>query len=320
MEATMDLNLVSTFVRVVESASFTAAARALALPTSSVSRRVSALEAELKVRLIQRSTRKLVLTEAGRLYFERARVSLGGLADATAAVADMSHEAAGLIRFTSAPDNAGVLAGFIAEFLRRHPQIRIEMILTPRRVDLVAEGVDLALRAGRLADSSLVARRIGGADLGLFASGAYLRRMGTPKALPDLARHRFVLFGPPDTRGTLRVVGPHGEESVAVAGPIIVDDLAFGADAVAAGIGIGLVPSLLCEPPPGRRRLSARTSLVRVLPEYRAGGSDLHLVSPPTAYEPTRVALLRDFLAERYGELVRRCTNERARQGTRDAH
>src|SRR5450432_1141687 len=145
MTATMDLNLIATFVRVSEAGSFTAAAHALALPTSSVSRKVSALEAALGVRLIQRSTRRLVLTEAGRLYFERARASLGGLADATSTVADMSDEIAGVIRFTTAPDYTGTLAGFLAEFLRRHPKVRIETILTPRRVDLVSEGVDLAL-------------------------------------------------------------------------------------------------------------------------------------------------------------------------------
>src|SRR5580692_6780641 len=206
MEATMDLNLVATFVRVVEGGSFTAAAHALALPTSSVSRKVSALEAAIGVRLIQRSTRRLVLTEAGRLYFERSRANLVGLADATAAVADMSDDVAGLIRFTTAPDHAGILAGFLAEFLRRHPRVRIETILTPRRVDLVAEGVDLALRGGRLADSTLVARRIGGADLGLFATAGYLRRAGTPRTLAELARHRFVLFGPPDARETLRLI------------------------------------------------------------------------------------------------------------------
>jgi DNA-binding transcriptional LysR family regulator len=307
MQATIDLNLVSTFVRVGEAASFTAAARGLGLPTSSVSRKVSALEAALKVRLIQRSTRKLILTEAGRAYFERARASLGGLADATAAVAHLSHDVAGPIRFTSAPDSSGVLASFLAEFLARHPKVRVEVILTPRRVDLVAEGVDLALRAGRLGDSSLVVRRIGTTDLGLYAAPAYLRRAGTPRAFAVLARHRFVLFGPHDVRDTLRLVGPHGEETVKIDGPLLADEMTFATDAVAAGVGIGLVPAMLAERPRGRMLPGMRAPLVRVLPEYRAVGGGLQLVSPPTAYEPTRVSLLRDFLAQRYGELLSRC-------------
>src|SRR5262252_5412165 len=125
MEATIDLNLVSTFVRVGEAASFTAAARALGLPTSSVSRKVSALESALDVRLIQRSTRKLVLTEAGRAYFERARASLGGLAEAGAAVTDLSGEIAGPIRFTAGGNSTGLLANLLAEFLTRYPKVQL---------------------------------------------------------------------------------------------------------------------------------------------------------------------------------------------------
>jgi DNA-binding transcriptional LysR family regulator len=176
-----DLNLVGAFVRVMETGSFTAAARTLGLPKSSVSRRVSALEKQLRVRLLQRSTRKLVLTEAGRLYFERARAALGGLADANAAVADMSQEIAGPIRFTAGPDNTGFLASLVSEFLAKYPKVQLEVVLTPRRVDLVAEGFDLALRAGRLVDSSLIVRRVGSSSLGLFAAQSYLRKAGVSR-------------------------------------------------------------------------------------------------------------------------------------------
>src|SRR3954462_3527319 len=144
----LDLNQVSAFVRVMESGSFTAAARALGLPKTSVSRRVTALERVLRVRLLQRSTRKLVLTEAGRLYFERARAALGALGDARSAVSDMSQEIAGPIRFTAGGDNSGLLAKLLGEFLARYPRIQLDVVLTARRVDLVAEGFDLALRAG----------------------------------------------------------------------------------------------------------------------------------------------------------------------------
>ena len=186
----LDLNLVSAFVRVVEDGSFTGAARHLGLPKSSVSRRVTALEQALRVRLLQRSTRKLVLTEAGRLYFERARASLGGLADAGAAVTDLSGEVAGPIRFTTGGDNTGLFANLFAEFLTRYPKVQIDVVLTPRRVDLVAEGFDSALRAGPLVDSTLIARRLGRGELGLFASRAYLRKAGHPRRIADLAEHR----------------------------------------------------------------------------------------------------------------------------------
>jgi DNA-binding transcriptional LysR family regulator len=304
--ATIDLNAVAAFVRVMESGSFTAAARALGLPKSSVSRRVSALEQELGVRLLQRSTRKLVLTEAGRGYFERTRAALAGLTEASVAASDMRQEVAGPIRFSAAADGTGLLTRLLAEFLARYPKVQLQVMLTPRRVDLVNEGVDLALRAGALADSSLVARRLGGSDLGLFATRAYLRRAGKPTRPDDLARHRFVLYGPPHERETLRLDGPDGVKSVKVSGPLLVDEMTFVRDAVVAGVGIGLTPVVFYAALPGARRRPF-PDVVRVLPEYGVRGVDLHLVSPPTAYEPIRVTLFRDFLTERYRPLLKAC-------------
>jgi DNA-binding transcriptional LysR family regulator len=304
----LDLNQVSAFVRVMETGSFTAAARTLGLPKSSVSRRVSALEKSLRSRLLQRGTRKLVLTEAGRLYFERARASLAGLAEASAAVTDMSKEVAGPIRFTTGGDNTGLIAALISEFLGQYPKVQLEVVLTARRVDLVNEGFDLALRAGPLVDSSLVVLRVGRSDHGLFASRGYLRKAGTPRRVSDLARHRFVLLGEPHERERLRLNGPKGEETVTVQGPLVVHEMSFAADAIAAGVGIGLVPEAYFGWASKGGSRSASRDLVRVLPDHRTAGSDLSLLSPPTAYEPTRVALLRDFLAERLRPLMQACT------------
>lgn len=300
----MDLNFVATFVRVIEGGSFTAAAQALGLPKSSVSRRVTALEKALGVRLLQRSTRKLVLTESGRLYFERVRLGIAGLTEASRAAAEMSQEVAGMIRFSTGPDGTGLLAGMLAEFLARYPKVKLDVILTARRVDLVTEGVDLAFRAGHLTDSTLVARRLGWSDLGLFASRTYLRRAGKPARLADLTKHRFVLAGPPPQRDTLRLDGPNGEETVKVTGSLLVDEIPFARDAVAAGVGIGLIPAVFFRAAPGTRR-QLTFDVVRLLPEYGVRGVDVHLVSPPTAYEPTRVTLLREFLTERLRPLLK---------------
>lgn len=302
----LDLNQVSVFVRVMETGSFTAAARTLGLPKSSVSRRVTALEQALRVRLLQRGTRKLVLTEAGRLYFDRARAALAGLADANTTVTDMSQEIAGPIRFTTGGDNTGLFASLIAEFLGRYPKVQLDVVVTPRRVDLVTEGFDLALRAGPLIDSSLVVRRLGRSDHGLFASAAYLRKAGKPQRVNDLTRHRFVMFGELPEREHLRLTGPQGDELVKVQGPLVVHEMSFATDAIAAGVGIGLVPeAYLGWVKKGGR--SAGRELVRVLPDHRVTGSELSLVSPPTAYEPARVGLLRDFLAERLRPLMQAC-------------
>jgi DNA-binding transcriptional LysR family regulator len=303
----LDLNHVNTFVRVIDAGSFTAAARTLGLPTSSVSRRVSALEETLRVRLLQRSTRKLVLTDAGRLYFERARAALAGLADASATVTDMSRDVAGPIRFTAGGDPAGLLAGLLGEFLARHPKVQLDVMLTPRRVDVVADGFDLALRSGRLVDSSLVARRLGRFDLGLFASRAYLRRAGRPTRLAELARHRCILFGEAGERRQLRLTGPGGEETVAIDGPMLVHEMSFAVDAMAAGIGIGLVPEIFLGRK-GPRGRALRAELVRVLPDYGVIGTEVALVSPSKVYEPARVKLLRDFLADRLSEMMQAST------------
>jgi DNA-binding transcriptional LysR family regulator len=303
----LDLNQVGAFVRVLEAGSFTEAARSLGLPKSSVSRRVGALEKALRVRLLQRSTRKLVPTEAGRVYFERARAALAGLADASAAVTDMSREIAGPIRFTAGGDNTGMLIGLIAEFLEQYPKVQLDVVMTPRRIDLIQEGFDLALRAGPLVDSSLIVRRLGRTDHGLFASRGYLRREGTPRRVSDLARHRFILFGDPNQRDQLRLTGPDGEQTVRISGPLIAHDMSFAADAVAAGIGIALIPnSYLGWAIKGGLR-SNWAELVRVLPEHGLRGAEVTLVSPPVAYEPARVRLFRDFLSGRLAPIFEAC-------------
>ena len=215
---------------------------------------------------------------------------------------------AGPIRFTAGGDKNGFLANLLAEFLARYPGVQLDVVLTSRRVDLVSEGFDLALRAGPLVDSSLIVRRLGRSDFGLFASRAYLRKAGKPQRVSDLARHRFVLFGQPQDRQQLRLTGPDGDEVVRIEGPLVAHDMAFATDAIAAGIGIGMVPeTYLGWLGPGGRR-SGYVDLVRVLPDHAMPGADVSLVSPPTTYEPTRVALLRDFLAERLGPLMRSCT------------
>jgi DNA-binding transcriptional LysR family regulator len=256
-----------------------------------------------------------VLTEAGRVYFERARAALAGLVDAGATVADMSREIAGPLRFTAGGDNTGFLIGLVGDFLARYPRVQIDAVFTPRRVDLLAEGFDLALRAGPLVDSTLIVRRLGRTDLRLFASRDYLRKEGRPRRLAELAAHRFVLFGEPGHRNQLTVTGPAGEETVAIDGPLIVNDIGFVVDAAAAGIGIALIPDAYFGwALKGNLRPTWR-SLVRLLPEYGVLGAEMSLVSPPIAYEPVRVGLFRDFLTERLRPGIQACAavGEKAR-------
>lgn len=312
----MDLNHVTTFLRVVENDSFTAAAAALGLPKSSVSRNVAHLEEDLGVRLLQRSTRRIGLTEAGKAFYERARAALTGLEEASVAASDLGREPRGTIRVT-APADAGalVLADLVARFVRRYPLIHVELSLTARMVDLVEEGFDLALRAAvRLDDSALLVRRIGSMESGLFAAPGYLRRRGPLASLAELSQHDCVLFRSRGANATWRLSGPpegssgdgesaeaRVEHAIAVQGPIAADDISFVMAAVRAGAGIGLLPAFLCV------EQVLRGKLVRLLPAYASHEASLHLVMPSGRYVPARVALLRDYLLKHLGELTLTC-------------
>ncbi|MBC8131381.1 MAG: LysR family transcriptional regulator, partial [Deltaproteobacteria bacterium] len=217
----MDLNRISTFVRVVETGTFTAAAAALGLPKSSVSRGVAQLEEALGVRLLQRTTRKLNLTDAGRSYFQRVRAAMSGLEQANSAAADTEHEPRGIVRVTAPGDfGNGLLSAVIADFLLLHPRIHVDVTLTGRWVNLVEEGFDLAVRAGKLRDSSLVARKIAVTDMGLYAAPTYLERRGRPRRLGELANHECLLHRSGKGIMPWRLTGPRGPELVSVSGPV----------------------------------------------------------------------------------------------------
>jgi DNA-binding transcriptional LysR family regulator len=296
------LNHVAVFVRVVETGSFTAAARALGLPKSSVSRSVSRLELELGVRLLQRTTRSVHLTDAGHAYYDKVSRALSEMQEAQTAVSDMQATPQGVVRVTAAVDiGSSVLAGLVASFLRKHPDIHVEMVLTGRFVNLVEEGVDLAVRAGKLDDSSLVARKVGTVEARLLVAPGYLKRKGTPKTVADLARHDCVLFRARRGQLSWELTGPKGVEKVDVTGKVSADDFAFVRQMMLAGSGIGLVPWTTCAQDTERGRL------VRLLPEYAAPGGALHVVYPSARYVPQRVALLRDFLVQGLLERASTC-------------
>lgn len=287
----MDLNRVAVFVKVVDEGGFSAAARVLRLPKSSVSRAVSFLEEELGARLLQRSTREIRLTEVGAAFYERASRGIAGVEEAAAAVADHQGSLRGPLRVT-APVDVGVwmLAPLVARFVALHPAVHIDVVLTGRIVDMVSEGFDFALRAGPPRDASLVARKLARIDSGPYAAPAYLEKRGAPVAVADLARHDCVLFRPDRGRALWRLAGPSGEEAIEVTGPVGVDDFSFVQRMAIAGVGIGLLPSFLGDP------AVQSGALVRVLPGHAWLGSAFNLVYPSARYLPHRAAVFRDFL------------------------
>ena len=294
--ADVDLRRVSIFVRVVEAGSFSAAAAGLGLPVSSVSRSVTAFEEELGVRLLHRTTRKLSLTDAGQTYFRRMQTILAEAEEATEEAMSFGRDPHGLVRLT-APVDLGVLIlpALVAKLSARHPRLTLELALTSRRIDLAEEGYDLALRAGFLEDSSLMARKLGNTDLGIFAAPAYLERRGRPRTMADVAAHACVVYRPRGGKLPWRLEGPRGAETADVTGSIIADDMLFVRELVLQGGGLGLMPEAIVsdEVKAGR--------LVRVLPKYAVSGGALYLVWPSRKLVLARVALVRDFLAQELG-------------------
>jgi len=299
----MDLNHVSAFVRVVQDGSFTAAARALGLPKSSVSRSIAQLEQDLGVRLLHRTTRKLHLTDAGTAFHNRVARALADIDEATAAAADLQRELRGSIRVT-VPVDVGVwaVASIVARFVRKHPSVHVEVRLSSRIVDLIAENFDLAVRAGPVRDESLIARRAGSLDFGLFASSRYIARRGAPKTLAELEQHDCAILRTDAGAMPWKLTSTTGaEHTVAVRASISADDISFLKKAVLAGGGIALLPLFLVP----REEQSGK--LVRVLPDWRFTGSMLHVVYPSARYVPQRVVAFRDYLVRELGKIGSRC-------------
>jgi DNA-binding transcriptional LysR family regulator len=289
--APIDLNRIRLFVYVADAGSFTAAARLSGLPKSSVSRAVAALERELAVRLIQRTTRRLQLTEAGRAYYDSVSRALAGIDEAAAALSELQDAPRGRVRITAPPDiGQWLLAPSIARFAMRYPEVHVEVVLTQRLVDLVHEGFDLALRMGKLGDSRLVARSLGLVRAGIFGAPRYLNRKPL-RSVAELAEHDCVLFRSTSGRSVWELVGAAGRQKVEVQGTIGADDGQFVREAAAAGQGLALLPIFACGG-------QGRNDLQRVLPHYATVGEPIHLVYPSARFLPKRVVLLRDQLLE----------------------
>lgn len=287
-----DLEAVRVFVQVVQSASFTAAAKQLGLPKSTVSRRVAQLEAQLGVRLLHRTTRKLSLTDAGELYFSRASGVIMELEAAERDVLTMQASPRGRLRIT-APADFSSLAAVVSRFQSAHPEVEVFASMTQRRVDLVGEGFDLALRAGPLDDSTLIARRLAMLRSGLYASPDYLAAHGEPTDTGGLSGHRLVLFSRRDNRGMWTLFDASGEATVvAVDAALAGDDYAYVHNAVLSGAGIGLLPFFIGQPS------VAAGTLRRVLPGIEGPHAPLNAVYPSPQHLTPKVRAFIDFASE----------------------
>jgi DNA-binding transcriptional LysR family regulator len=273
-----DLNDMLYFAEVVDRGGFAAAARALALPKSRLSRRVAELEARLGVRLLQRTTRRLSLTEAGELYHRHCVAMREDAEAAQEAVAMVQREPRGTIRVacpvTLAQSTIGPL---VPGFLQRHPQVRIDMLVTNRVIDLVQEGVDVALRVRATVDDSgsLVVKRLGKTQGLLLASPDLLARAGAPQAVDDLAALPTVAMSAADGRASWTLRGPGGRLHELQHRPVYAaDDLLTLKYAVLAGLGMCVLPDYMC----ARELQDGR--LVEALPGWSPPAGVIHAVFP----------------------------------------
>lgn len=288
-----DLEGWAIFASVVEHRSFSAAADALGLSKATISKAVSRLEGSLGQALFHRTSRRLALTEAGRPLAERAARIMAEAVAAEEAARDAASAPAGRVRM-AAPMSFGVtnVAPIVADFLLAHPGIEIELHLSDARVDIVAEGFDVALRIADLPDSSLRARRLCTVAAHLVAAPAYLAAHGTPTHPSQLGEHR--LLGYTNVAGPWRFRSTDGAEvSVKAGGPLAANSGDALVPALVAGLGIARLPAFIL----GDTLTSG--AVVPILLDWAPAPVGLHLMTPPSALRPARVEALIAFLTER---------------------
>jgi DNA-binding transcriptional LysR family regulator len=278
----MDLDAIAVFVKVVEAGSFSSAARQLNMPKTTVSAKVAALEKRLGAILIHRTTRKLFVTEAGEQYFRHCANAVREIELGESALQSAQGVPSGLLRVT-APVDFGhtLLPKIVHAYLERYPGTSVELLLANRTVDLVGEGVDLAIRAGRLKDSSLIAKRFFAIETNLWASPGYLAEFGMPRQPLELADHRLLALS--SMTATMLTKGKQSIE-IAVNSRVLTDDFEVVKAMITLGGGIGWLPDF------HTTDAQAAGALVQVLPEWKtevAGG--FNFVYPGSRYASPKV-------------------------------
>lgn len=286
----VDLAEIIAFTRVVQGGSYTAAATSLGMPKSTVSRKVSELEERVGARLLQRTTRTVRLTDIGRVYYEHCLRIVTEIEEAQAAVAQLQSTPRGALRIT-VPVALSVLGSLIAEYLRLYPEVQVEMVCTDRRVDLVEERFDLALRAGASADSSLIARRVGSIRRRLVAAPEVATRLRRAKDIADLETQPCIAFAPEGSTWDLRFGAKSAE--VTIRPRLVVNDYEMLRAVARAGFGVALLPEHLCAEDLSSGRL------VPVLPTWSAPEVPVFALYPSTRHLAPAVMAFVDLLRQR---------------------
>lgn len=283
----------AVFATVAEQRSFSAAATTLGLSKATVSKAITRLEIRLGVTLFHRTSRRLALTDSGAALVERAQAILSGAVEAEECAREDAGLPSGTVRL-AVPMSFGIshVGPLISRFLDAYPDVSVDLHLSDARIDLVGDGFDVALRIGALGDSSLLARTLRPVEIGLYASPAYLERHGNPPHPRDLKEHQLFAYSYAANQQTMRLICGDEEAIVHLSGRIRANNADVMIPAVIAGHGIVGLPDFI--------GIDARASgaIVRVLPDWHAPASALHLITPPGRLRPRRVEALIDFLAD----------------------
>lgn len=292
----MDISVLQIFVEVVRKGSFAAVAREHNLDPSSISRAISGLEQELGVRLFQRTTRKLSLTEAGMTYFQHLEPLLEEMQRAIDVVKEVSGKPQGTLRITASVSfGLKCLVPLLAEFEAMYPDLSVDLLLTDYRVDLLAERIDLAIRLGQLQDSTLIAQKLMSTPYSVCASPSYLQKWGELRQPEEISQHNCLLFPLAGFRSRWLFKDPQGKISeIAVRGRTIISNAIGLQQCAIAGMGIALLPNWLIA-----QELESG-ELVKILPHYDVTATDFEtcawLVYPSRTYIPLKVKVFIEFL------------------------
>jgi len=287
---------IPVFVAVVESGGFSAASRTLGVSKSAVSKRINQLENHLGVLLLHRTTRRLSLTEAGERYYEHAAQALSAAGKAENAVTELQGEPQGKLKISS-PMSFGRLhvAPLIPKFMQRYPKLQIDLVMDDRNIDLVAGGIDVAIRSGDMPDSTLIARKLAPLRQVLCASPIYIDRYGMPVTPSELRERNCILFSYSGDANQWTLSKGDQSEAVLVSGSYRVNNSEALLEALREGVGIGRLPTFVAGPD-----LKAG-NLVRILESYHIPDHSFYAVFPERQYLPAKVRAFLDFAIEYFG-------------------
>ena len=286
------LNAISVFCKVIETQSFTQAANQQNISVAMASKLVSQLEEHLKTRLLQRTTRKIVPTEAGMLYYQRCQAILLDLSEADSSISNMTTSLQGNL-LISVPRDFGLLyiSPNLPKFIELHPNLHVEIEFEDKRVDLVAEGYDLALRIGYMQDSSLVARKISSSPMHFVASPSYLEARGTPFTPDDLEYHQGLLYKSSLNQVHWQSTKANQIQRYKIQSKVVSNNGMALLEMTKAGLGISNSPSFFV------KDALASGELVEILSEYKQKPLDIYVVYPNRRHLPAKVRAFIEFLA-----------------------